>query len=508
MESKIKCIVWDLDNTLWKGILSEDPEVFVDNEVYKVIYELDKRGILQSICSRNNYDQAMMKLKEFGLYEYFLYPQISWGPKSDGIKKIAMELNIGIDSFAFIDDQAFERDEVKFKHPQVRCIDVSDIDKILDMNIFNPVHLTNDSKNRRILYQNDKKRKMIQESFQGTEEEFLRTLEMKFYINVVKEGDLARAEELTVRTHQLNATGVTYSYQELEAFSKDDQYTVLISQLSDKYGDYGKIGLALIKKTESRWVLKLLLMSCRVMSRGVGSVMLNYIIKKAKEANVTLTAEFIPTNTNRMMYVAYKFAGFTKFDMKDNIEILKIDKYKEVNFPDYVQIVDEADNNLSYSIREISENDIARSTEIIRNAFETVALDFSLTRQNCPSNGAFMEEKKLLDDFLRGIPMYGLFEGSKQVGFAALEHKDNKLYYLEKLAVLPGYRHKGYGKKLIDHVKHQVRINSGGYISIGIIYENKILLNWYEKYGFVQTGIKKFDHLPFTVCFLEWQAEK
>ncbi|MDP4177076.1 MAG: HAD-IIIC family phosphatase [Bacillota bacterium] len=346
MAAKIKCVVWDLDNTVWDGILIEDSNVKIKSEVVEVIKTLDSRGILQSISSRNDYETVMEKLKEFSLDEYFLYPQISWNPKSEGIKRIQELLNIGIDTFAFVDDQVFERDEVKYKIPEIVCFDVTDVKTFLKQEIFNPSYITSDSKNRRLLYQNDIKRNNIKEVFEGTEEEFLRLLDMKFIIDRVHEDDLARAEELTVRTHQLNATGCTYSYEELDKCSKDNNYSVLISQLKDKYGDYGKIGLALIEKKETQWILKLLLMSCRVMSRGVGAVMLNFIAKKAKDSNVELLAEFVPTNRNRVMYITYKFAGFYKVDQRENVEILKADFNKLGELPDYIQLMEGEDLNV------------------------------------------------------------------------------------------------------------------------------------------------------------------
>lgn len=340
MDKKIKCVVWDLDNTLWKGILSEGDEIVINDNVLDVIKGLDNRGILQSISSKNDFDAAFSKLKELKIDEYFIYPQINWNPKSNGLKNIAKSINIGIDTLAFVDDQEFEREEVNFNIPEILCIDAKNINKILDMPEMNPIHLTEDSKNRRKLYQNDIVRNKIQEEFEGTEEEFLRSLGMKFSINKVQNDDLTRAEELTVRTHQLNATGYTYSYEELEQFSKDDGYDVLIAGLEDKYGDYGKIGLVLIEKGDKVWNLKLLLMSCRVMSRGVGSVLLNYIVRKANKVGVTLRAEFVPTDRNRVMYITYKFGGFKEVEKSDDMIIFEATYDRISPLPDYVEIIE------------------------------------------------------------------------------------------------------------------------------------------------------------------------
>lgn len=113
-EQAVKCVVWDLDNTLWTGVLLEDTRVSLRPEVPGILRALDERGILHSIASRNDRAIAMEKLREFGLGEYFLWPQINWNPKSDSIRAIADNLRLGLDTFAFIDDQPFELAEVAF----------------------------------------------------------------------------------------------------------------------------------------------------------------------------------------------------------------------------------------------------------------------------------------------------------------------------------------------------------------------------------------------------------
>src|SRR5258708_39532021 len=126
-KSGIKCVVWDLDGTLWQGTLLEGDDLILTPGMKGVIQELDNRGILQSIASKNDYVVAWEKLAAFGLDEYFLHPQINWANKSDSIKAIADKLGIGLDTFVFVDDQAFERDEVRYFLPEVATIDAADI---------------------------------------------------------------------------------------------------------------------------------------------------------------------------------------------------------------------------------------------------------------------------------------------------------------------------------------------------------------------------------------------
>ncbi|MEH1990483.1 HAD-IIIC family phosphatase [Nostoc sp.] len=334
----IKCVVWDLDNTLWHGVLLEDEKVALRENIVNIIQTLDDRGILQSIASKNESAIAIAKLEEFGLKEYFLYPQINWNSKASSIKEIASLLNIGIDAIAFIDDQLFELEEVKFSCPEILCINADEIGYIVDMPVMNPRFITEDSKLRRLTYLNDIERNSFEKEFIGTQEEFLATLNMTFVISSAQEDDLQRAEELTIRTNQLNTTGYTYSYDDLNQFRQSDKHKILISSLEDKYGNYGKIGLALVECEEVVWTIKLLLMSCRVMSRGVGTIMLNHIMKLAKSNNVRLRAEFISNNRNRMMYISYKFSGFQEVDKNGDLLILENDLSRIQPIPEYVNV--------------------------------------------------------------------------------------------------------------------------------------------------------------------------
>lgn len=336
----IKCVVWDLDNTIWNGILSEDNNIELKEEAIAAIKELDNRGILQSISSKNEYLPAMKKLKEFGIDKYFLYPQINWEAKSDSINKIQKLFNFGIDTIAFVDDQDFEREEVSFSIPEVLCIDAANISEILNMEEMKPKYITEDSKQRRQLYMNDIERNSDEESYKGPKEDFLKTLDMKFIIELAKEEDLKRVEELTIRTHQLNSTGTVYSYDELVELINSDNYDVFVAQLDDKYGEYGKIGISVIEKKQGSWNIKLLLMSCRVMSKGVGAVMLKYIMKSAAKENVKLYADFIPTDKNRIMYITYKFAGFKENMNENGFVRLEGDLERTGEYPDYLTIIE------------------------------------------------------------------------------------------------------------------------------------------------------------------------
>lgn len=336
---KVKLVVWDLDNTIWQGIISEDNEVQLREGIISLIEELDQRGILQSIASKNNFDQAMEQLRKFQLEDYFIYPMINWNSKSDNIELIVKNINISMDSVAFVDDQQFERDEVNFRFPEVTCINSEDIDTLLDRDDMNPLFITDDSRLRRSMYQSDIKRKQVEDNFTGTQEEFLHSLGMRMVIEYAKEEDLKRAEELTVRTHQLNSTGYTYSYDELKEFITDEKYKLLIVDLNDKYGYYGKIGLVLISCEDDIWTLKLLLTSCRVMSRGVGKALLGLLVNMAMENNKKLRAEYVPTDRNRIMGITYSLMGFHICQEDSEKQTLEYTGDKLIPIPSYLDVL-------------------------------------------------------------------------------------------------------------------------------------------------------------------------
>jgi FkbH-like protein len=291
------------------------------------------------VASRNDRERAMARLEALGIAHYFLHPQIDWSAKGQNVERIAQKLNLGLDTFLFIDDQPFEREEVAFACPAVRTLDAADLSGLLDLPELNPEFITGDSRARRRMYQADIERQQAEESFAGPSEEFLRTLEMRFTLGPCGEDDLQRAEELTVRTNQLNTTGYTYGYDELNAFRASDRHVLLVAGLEDRYGTYGKIGLALVEKTRPEfWTVKLLLMSCRVMSRGVGTIMMSHLMERAKAAGARLRAEFLPNGRNRMMEVTYRFGGFREVERHGDLIVFEHALETIAPFPEYVRV--------------------------------------------------------------------------------------------------------------------------------------------------------------------------
>ena len=154
--------------------------------------------------------------------------------------------------------------------------------------------------------------------------------------------------------------------------------------------------------------------------------------------------------------------------------------------------------------REITDaEELINSVRVIRDSFKTVALEFNLTKKNCPTHPSFVTIRQLKQLRTKGLTFFGLFLSDRQAGFVAVEKADENLYYMEKLAVLPEHRHKGFGTELVGFVLDYVRNNGGNKIAIGIINEHTVLKNWDKGLGFTEINTRVFEHLPFTVCFME-----
>jgi FkbH-like protein len=338
-ERDIKCVVWDLDRTVWDGILLEGDDIRLKPGVLEIIKALDGRGILHSIASKNDFGYAMEKLKQFQLHDYFLYPEINWNAKSFSISRIRKNLNISLDNMAFIDDEPFERDEVQSIHPEVMCLDAANLETLLSHPRLKPKFITEDSERRRLMYMAQIERTREEESYEGPRSEFLSSLDMRLYITRASEDGLLRVQELTARTNQLNTTGVSYSHDDLRQFIHSPHHLVLLCELEDKYGSYGKVGLALVEIVNGCHHVRLFILSCRVLSLGIGTVFLNYIMQLAKHSNHRLRLDYRKTGRNRQMYITLKMANFKESgDMEGETKIFENDLTVVPQLPSFMDI--------------------------------------------------------------------------------------------------------------------------------------------------------------------------
>ncbi len=278
----VKCLVWDLDGTLWDGILIEtdDPHTLkLKSGVLETLKSMDERGIIQSVASKNDYDNACPILKTLGVADYFLYPQIHWNAKSSSIKDIAKSLNIGIDSLALIDDSIFEREQVHSTLPQVRVYDAADMDMLLSLPEFS-VPVTDESKNRRQMYRAEEQRNLLRSNSNTDTIEFLKKCHLKATVFVPRtEAERLRSYELVVRTNQLNMSGKKYTRTEFEAVLSRPDHKIFALSCGDNFGDYGIVGFGQYRIENNSIIFTEFAMSCRVAGKYVESALFSAILE-------------------------------------------------------------------------------------------------------------------------------------------------------------------------------------------------------------------------------------
>lgn len=337
---KVKCVVWDLDNTLWKGVLIEDgiTKLQLKPDAVKVIRDLDARGILNSIASKNNYDDAINALKTFDLLDYFIFPQISWKPKSQAIKAIAKAINISSDTFLFVDDQPFEREEVAAVCPDVRVVDAADTHKIPSFEECN-VPVTDESKNRRLMYKQSEERYKVQESFNGDYFEFLRTCNIELIINKLSASNLDRVYELAQRTNQMNFSGNRYEKNRLEEIITNNNLETFVMECKDKFGTYGIVGFSIVEKNVPKLID--LMFSCRIQSKRVEHAVLNYLLSYYFEKDKKdFFVNYLKTDKNTNSAQVFTDLGFENYESNGNLFTLRYPVGKLVNDDKIVSIQD------------------------------------------------------------------------------------------------------------------------------------------------------------------------
>lgn len=327
-----KCIVLDLDNTLWGGIVGEDgfngirlglePPGNAYLEFQRVLLSLYQRGIILAINSKNNYDDALKVIKDHPYMilreEHFASMKINWNDKVSNMEEIANELNIGTDSMVFFDDDPVNREYMRLNMPQILTVDLPQdpsqyAQTIKKMNEFSVLNITNEDAQRGKMYLEQRKRNDLEKSAPDLES-FLTNLDLKLLIKNANEFTIPRISQLTLKTNQFNLTTKRYQESDIKKFSEDDKYLVGCVQVEDKFGDNGITGVFIVhKENPKEWFIDTFLLSCRVMGREVEKGMLGHIINKAKQNGVELIkAKFIPSQKNKPIEDFLPNCGFQK----------------------------------------------------------------------------------------------------------------------------------------------------------------------------------------------------
>lgn len=354
-----KCIVLDLDNTLWGGIIGEDglegiklgptPEGRPFFEFQQYLLSLFNRGVILAINSKNNLDDALevlrkhpyMVLKE----EHFANIKINWGDKISNMKAIAKELNIGIDSLVFIDDDKLNREMVKDALPEILTIDLPEdpalyLKILMEINDFNTLQITEEDKQRGKLYAEQRQRAELQQSITDITK-YLRALKMVVTIQQANHFNIPRIAQLTQKTNQFNMTTRRYTEEEIKKMANDDKYLIVSIKVEDKFGDNGITGVIIVEKQNYAWRIDNYLLSCRIIGRRVEEVFLSYIIKRAKKEKAKiLSGEFITTKKNAPAKNFYKDNAFTLVKKAENSELWEYNLKRPYKTPEFIRVIE------------------------------------------------------------------------------------------------------------------------------------------------------------------------
>jgi len=313
----VKVVAWDLDNTVWDGILIEAGAngLRLKPGIRQVMETLDRRGIVNSVVSKNTYEDAMDQLKRFGLDDLIVFPKISWGPKSEAVRSLIADFNVGADTVVFLDDDRFEREEVKAGNPNVRVLDSAEYLALPDLPEFCP-EVSRESADRRQSYQKQKIRRDAQASFSGDYRNFLKSCELNMSIMRGSDDNLERIQELVQRTNQMNFSGSRYDRQRVAELIHDQTYDSFCVHCKDRFGDYGNVGFALVKRqieenTAFTPQLVDLMFSCRVQSKRTEHAFLIWLLHHYREQGATsLGVRYMQTPKNAPAGKVFDDLGF------------------------------------------------------------------------------------------------------------------------------------------------------------------------------------------------------
>ncbi|MFI1033761.1 HAD-IIIC family phosphatase [Streptomyces sp. NPDC020951] len=312
----VKCVVWDLDGTLWDDVAVETPTDELPTprpEMLAAIDALAAHGVLGSIASRSA--PAVLDRLAAGrpdVRERFLAPQVSWQDKSESLRRIAKDLGIAVDALLLVDDSPYERAEVEALLPGVRTLDPADVPELLAA--FEGREVTSESRERVRRYRTEETRRAEGERFQGSREEFLRWCDMRLTVGAATPEEIPRALELAARTHRLNSSGLTPD--RLRELAASDGHEVYTARMADRFGAYGIIGAALVDRTApATWSVPLLALSCRVAGRGAAAAFLFRLMERAREAGAEeFRVTLRPTDANLEMRILLRQAGLRRTD--------------------------------------------------------------------------------------------------------------------------------------------------------------------------------------------------
>ena len=326
-----KCIILDLDNTLWGGIIGDDGIENIQigalgigkafTRFQKWLKELKNRGIILAVCSKNEesiaklpflqHPEMVLKLDDIAVFV------ANWNSKADNINQIQQILNISFDSMVFLDDNPAEREIVRLHLPMV-CVPELPIDPsyylpfLISENLFETASYSENDLDRTRQYQEEAKRVELSKSITNMDD-YLNSLEMTAKIGPFKKIDVERIAQLTQRSNQFNLTTIRFTSSEIERIMSDSNFLTVSTEIADKFGNYGLIGVVIIKIVGSIAMIDTWVMSCRVLKRTVEQTVMNHVVDNLLKLDVqTLNGQYIPTDKNKLVLNLLKDLGMSE----------------------------------------------------------------------------------------------------------------------------------------------------------------------------------------------------
>ena len=359
-----KCVVLDLDNTLWGGVIGEDGMEGIAlgeeriglafAEFQDELLNLSRKGILLVICSKNNEEDALavfrqhpsMRLKE----THFAARRINWQDKAANLRELAAELDLGLDSFVLIDDSPSERALIRAELPEVLVPEwpqdpmlyksaLLDLAQTHLMKLF----ITAEDRARTAMYRAQEGRRTLLASTCGDMESYYRSLDMTARIGFADSFTIPRVAQLTQKTNQFNLTTRRYSEADIRAMSESPDAMVLWLSLNDRYSDNGIVGVLIVRRiSASEWMIDTFLLSCRVIGRTVENAFVGYLSRSllARSAGALL-GEYHPTQKNNLTANVYRDLGFQFTGERAGVTCWKLDlRQQPVQVPTWIAIED------------------------------------------------------------------------------------------------------------------------------------------------------------------------
>ena len=344
-----KCLILDLDNTVWGGVIGDDGlegielghglgigKAFTEFQMW--VKKLKQRGIIICVASKNNEETAkepfekhpdmILKLEDIAVF------QANWETKVDNIRTIQSILNIGFDSMVFLDDNPFERNIVRENIPGITVPELPEdpamyLEYLYSLNLFETASYSNADKDRTKQYQVEAKRVSLSKTFTN-EADFLKSLNMVSTVSGFTKFNTPRVAQLSQRSNQFNLRTIRYTEGDIAAIADDSDSIDLCFTLEDKFGDNGLIAVIIMKKQDDETLfVDTWFMSCRVLKRGMENFTLNTMVENAQARGYKrIVGEYIPTPKNKMVESHYPSLGFTPLDDEPNRYILELDEFQ------------------------------------------------------------------------------------------------------------------------------------------------------------------------------------